>query len=365
MRYRPALDHIAPYVQGKPAPVREAPTYKLSSNENPYPPLPAVITALQGCLGTVNRYPSMGANELVAALAAALTAEAAAPVAPDQIVLGAGSVEIVSALIRAVAGEGDEVVYAWRSFEAYPSLVYGAGATPVEVPLTDDLAHDLPAMAAAITPRTRCVIVCNPNNPTGTVIAAEDFAAFMAQVPGDLPVVLDEAYRQFNQDASSPDGLKLLARYPNLVVCHTFSKAYGLAGLRIGYMAGRRELAEQVRKLVIPFGVSDLAQKAALASLAAEDELGERVARIVAARRAVEEELAEQGWQTPASQANFIWLPTGASTTQAAPVLDDAGIVARVFPGDGIRVTIAEPESLPLLVDAAAKVYKVLHTNAA
>jgi histidinol-phosphate aminotransferase len=277
-------------------------------------------------------------------------------VTPDEIVLGAGSVEVASALMRATAGAGDEVLFAWRSFEAYPQLAIAAGATPVMVPLTADLRHDLLGLAQAVTPATRLILVCNPNNPTGTVVTSADLESFLARVPDDITVVIDEAYHQFDTDPESPKGLDFYRSHGNIAVCHTFSKAYGLAGLRVGYAVAPAELAEQLRKVALPFGVSDLAQRAALASLAAADEMDQRVAELTARRDRVEQALADQGWRLPPSQANFVWLPTGAATAGAAAILDRLGLVARVFPGEGARITIGEPESVDLLIRAAGEI---------
>jgi histidinol-phosphate aminotransferase len=322
----------------------------LSSNENPYPPLPSVQAAVAAALGRIHRYPQMAATELVAALAEI------SGVGEDEIIVGCGSVEVASSIIRATAGAKDEVVFAWRSFEAYPQLVIAAGATPVPVPLGTDLGHDLAAMAAHVTERTRCILVCNPNNPTGTVITAAALDRFLAQVPSDVVVVLDEAYHQFDTDPGSPQGLDFFARYPNVVVCRTFSKAYGLAGLRLGYAVAPADLADQVRKVSLAFGVTDLAQVAALASLAAADELDERVAALIERRHLVEAGLADQGWRLPPSQANFVWLPTGDQTPAAARLLDEHGLVARVFPGEGARITIGEAESITPLLSATAAI---------
>jgi histidinol-phosphate aminotransferase len=352
LKYRSALDQLASYKPGLPAPQRETPTYKLSSNENPYPPLPSVQRAIAEQIGHINRYPQPTATELVTALARRHD------VTPDEIVLGAGSVEVASALIRATAGAGDEVLFAWRSFEAYPQLVIAAGATPVTVPLTPDLRHDLVGLATALTPRTRCIFICNPNNPTGTVVDAADLESFLARVPSDITVVLDEAYREFDLDPNSPQGLDFYRRYPNIALCHTFSKAYGLAGLRVGYAIAPVELADQLRKVALTFGVTDLAQHAALASLApeAEAELEHRIQELLLRRAFVEQALRKQGWTIPPSQANFVWLPTGSKTDAAAAVLDRYGLVGRVFPGEGARVTIGEKEAADLLVQAAAEI---------
>ncbi|MDR1078739.1 MAG: histidinol-phosphate transaminase [Propionibacteriaceae bacterium] len=354
LKHRRDLDAIAPYRQGRPAPEGDFPTYKLSSNETPDPPLPSVRRAIAAGLDTVNRYPAMAAPELVQALARRHR------VTEAEIVLGAGSVEVASALIRATAGAGDEVLFAWRSFEAYPSLTIAAGATPVMVPLTADLRHDLDAMAAAVTERTGCVFICNPNNPTGTVVSRSELETFLGRVPPEVTVVIDEAYYQFDRDPLSPGGLDCYRLWPNVVVCHTFSKAYGLAGLRLGYAVAPVELAEQARKVAIPFGVSDLAQRAGLASLAAEDELAQRVEAIVARRTELERIMADQGWRLAPSQANFLWWPTGAATAAAAAVLDRHGLVARVFPGEGVRITVAEAQAVAPMAAAAAEIRALL-----
>ncbi|MDR1450306.1 MAG: histidinol-phosphate transaminase [Propionibacteriaceae bacterium] len=359
VRCRVDLGRLAPYRPGPPAPPHAGPAFKLSSNENPYPPLPSVQEAIAAALGKVNRYPDMAASELTAALAGC------SGVTPDEIVLGAGSVEVASAVIRAVAGAGDEVVYAWRSFEAYPQLVIGAGAVPVEIPLTAGLAHDLDAMASAVGPRTRCVIVCNPNNPTGTVVTETALERLLDQLPPDLAVVLDEAYCQFDVDPASPRGLALFGHHPNLVLLRTFSKAYGLAGLRVGYAVAPAVLAAEIRKVALPFGVTDLAQTAALASLAAEGELTDRVAVLTERRSRVEAALARQGWRLPASQGNFVWLPTGQATAAAQSALAQRGLVGRVFDGEGIRLTVGEEDSLPPLLDAAGAIWEFIENGPA
>ena len=230
------------------------------------------------------------------------------------MVVGAGSVAALAHVLQAYCGAGDEVVFAWRSFEAYPILVSLAGAQPVPVPLTPDARHDLDAMAAAITDRTRVVIVCSPNNPTGPSIRADDFAAFMEAVPSRVLVVLDEAYVEFVRDEDTVDGLAELGRHDNLLIMRTFSKAYGLAGMRVGYAAGPADLITPVRGCVTPFSITELASVAAMASLDAVDELLERVDRTVAERQRVLAAVREQGWDVPDAQGNFFWLPAGERT---------------------------------------------------
>lgn len=333
---RSGFESIPSYRAGKPAQLGpDGLSAKLSSNENPYDPLPSVLDALAAALpASVNRYPSIAAPELTAALAARLD------VAPENIAFGAGSVEVASQLIHALAGAGDEVMYAWRSFEAYPILVQLAGATPVQVPLTADGAHDLPAMADAITERTKLIFVCNPNNPTGTTVSQADVEAFMQRVPGNVLVVLDEAYVHFNVDADSAVGLDFFKCYPNVAVLHTFSKAYGLAGLRVGYAVAQPEVADALRKAAVPFALSALAQAGGVASLAAEDELQERIDVLVAERERVTTALRAAGLPILESQANFVWIPAGAASDAITEVFAERGVSVRCFSGDGIRISI-------------------------
>jgi histidinol-phosphate aminotransferase len=251
-------------------------------------------------------------------------------------------VGVLKQLIEAVSDPGDEVLYAWRSFEAYPPLADLASATSVRVPLRDET-HDLAAMAAAITPRTRLILVCNPNNPTGTVVREAELVDFLDRVPGDCLVVLDEAYHEYIRDPRVPDGTSLYRDRPNVAVLRTFSKAYGLAGLRIGFVIGHEPVAEAVRKTMLPFTVNSVAQAAAVASLRAEDELLERVEAVVKERDRVAAALRADGWAVPESEANFVWLRLGADTMAFAQAGDTAGIAVRPFAGEGVRVSIGTP----------------------
>ena len=281
-RIRSALQGIPTYKPGRPAAARDGgPAYKLSSNENPYPPLPSVLATVNEAAGSFNRYPDMFATGLVAAIADQFD------IPVTHVATGTGSVGVLQQVVQSTAAEGDEVVYAWRSFEAYPIVVALAGATSVQVPLDADARHDLDAMAAAITDRTRLVLVCTPNNPTGPAVREDELRAFLAKVPSDVLVVIDEAYLEFTTEETVPDALALYREYPNVAVLRTFSKAYGLAGLRVGYAVAREEVATALRKAATPFGVSDLAQQAAIASLAAYDELEVRVKELVTERERV------------------------------------------------------------------------------
>lgn len=349
LRIRKDLDAIPSYRQGKGAEASpERPVYKISSNENPYPPLPAVTAAVEQLLGSVNRYPDSAGTALSQALSERYDVPAA------NIVLGSGSIEIVAQLMRAVTDPGDEIIFAWRSFEAYPMLARAAGATPVMVPLGESAEHDLDAMAAAVNDRTRLILICNPNNPTGTVISNTELQRFLNRVPSDIVVVIDEAYEHFNTQEDAPQGISLFRKHPNVAVAHTFSKAYGLAGIRVGYAVAPAALADAMRKVSLPFAVTSLAQHAAVASLAAEDELQERVDDLVDERERVFAALEAAGWQLPRSQANFLWLPLGEDTAAAAALLEDFGLVVRAFPGEGMRASIAESEANDLLIIAMA-----------
>ncbi|MFB7662802.1 histidinol-phosphate transaminase [Kitasatospora sp. NPDC056138] len=350
-RLRPTLDAIPTYKPGKPA---GADSYKLSSNENPYEPLPGVLQAAVAAAGTLNRYPDMAVTELTNELAARFGVPA------EHVATGTGSVSVAQSLVLSTAGPGDEVMFAWRSFEAYPIITQVAGATPVAVPLTADEAHDLDAMLAAITDRTRLIFVCNPNNPTGVAIHRAELERFLDAVPGDVLVVLDEAYIEFIRDEEVPNGIDLYRDRPNVCVLRTFSKAYGLAGLRVGFAIAHEPVATALRKTAVPFGVSQIAQDAAVASLRAEDELLARVEALVQERDRVAAGLAEQGWTIEASQANFVWLRLGDRSLDFAAACAEAGIVVRPFQGDGVRVTIGETEANSIFLATAAAFRKEL-----
>jgi histidinol-phosphate aminotransferase len=349
VRLRSTLDAVPAYKPGKPAAEREGITaYKMSSNENPYPPLPSVVEVLRDAATSVNRYPDMSVSALTGSLAQHL----GVPV--EHLATGTGSVGVLQQLIQVTCEPGDEVVYAWRSFEAYPIVVALSGATSVQVPLDADARHDLPAMAAAITDRTRLVLVCTPNNPTGPAVHADELSAFLDQVPSDVLVVIDEAYLEFGRDDRVPDALALYRTHPNVAVLRTFSKAYGLAGLRIGYAVAQEPVATALRKAAVPFGVTDLAQRAAIASLRAYDELAERVDALVLERDRMFKALRDQGWDVPETQANFVWLPLGEETLNFAAAADEAGLTVRPFAGEGCRCSVAEVEANDRLIEVAA-----------
>jgi len=326
---RPVLKSLPAYVPGRTVPG----AVKLASNESPQPPLPHVLARIADAAADINRYPDNGATALTAVLAAKYG------VSTEQVAVGCGSVSLCTQLVQAVADADDEVVYAWRSFEAYPILTAVSGASSIQVPLRDYV-HDLDAMAEHITGKTRLIFVCNPNNPTGTAVGREALLRFLSRVPEDVVVALDEAYREYVRDPDVVDCTTLLDAHPNLIVLRTFSKAYGLAGLRVGYCLAAPEVAAAVRKCQVPFSVSGLAQESAIAALGDLEEVRRRAKLTVAERERVRGALVADGYDVPPSQANFVWLPLGDRSADFAAVCLDRGVVVRPFPGEGVRVTI-------------------------
>jgi histidinol-phosphate aminotransferase len=337
---------VPAYKPGKAPSAAAGEAHKLSSNESPYGPLPSVVEVIADAARDVNRYPDNGAAALIEAIAARFDVPAA------HVAVGCGSVGVLQQLMEAVGEPGAEAVYAWRSFEAYPPLADLAALTSVRVPLGDET-HDLAAMAAAITPRTRLILVCNPNNPTGTVVRERELTEFLDQVPADCLVILDEAYREYIRDADVPDGVRLYRDRPNVAVLRTFSKAYGLAGLRVGFLIGHEPVAGAIRKTMLPFTVNAIAQAAAVASLEAEDELLERVEAVVKERDRVREALRGDGWSVPATEANFVWLSLGEHTAAFAQACDEAAISIRPFAGEGARISIGTPAANDAFLAAA------------
>ncbi len=349
VQLRSALEGVPAYVPGKPASAQPGVTaYKLSSNENPYPPLDSVRAVIEKAVDGVNRYPDMASTDLIAAIARFVG------VAEECIAVGTGSVGVLGQLIQATCDAGDEVVYAWRSFEAYPIVAALAGARSVQVPVDDAARHRLDAMAAAVTEYTRVLIVCSPNNPTGTVVHRDELEGLLARVPRSVLVVLDEAYVEFVRDPQAPDALAVWRAHPNVMVLRTFSKAYGLAGLRVGYAVAHPPVAAGLRKCAVPFGVNVIAQAAAVASLDAADELMVRVEALVGERDRVAAELAAQGWRLPRSDANFVWFRLGSESTAFTQACEAAGLMVRQYGTDGVRVTIGETEANDRFLDVAA-----------
>lgn len=328
--------------------------FKLSSNENPFSPLPGVVDAVHRAV-SFNRYPDATAPRLRARLAESFG------VGTDAVHVAAGSTSLLQQFALALCEPDDEILFAWRSFDGYPWMADISGAVPVAVSLDADERHDLDAMADAITDRTRLVVVCSPNNPSGTAVTQAEFDAFLERVPVGVLVLLDEAYAEFVTDADVVDGRHVVAAgRENVVVLRTFSKAYGLAGLRVGYAVGHPGVLEAARIAGIPLSVTAQGEEAALASLDAEQSLLERV-RVIAERRdRLSGMLREAGWLIPRSQANFVWLPTGPGTARAVEVFADAGLIVRAYGNDGIRITVGEEESLEPVVRVAASLAAIV-----
>ena len=331
---RPDLSQLPDYVPGK----RMPDALKLSSNEVAFGPLPSAHTAITDAASTINRYPDMAATELRETLADHLGTTI------DHVTVGCGSSTLCQQLVTITCQEGEDVIFPWRSFEAYPIFARVTGANPVQIPLTSDLRNDLDAMADAITDNTRLIFVCNPNNPTGTVVTADEFDAFMAKVPSHIVVALDEAYFEYNTAPSTPNAAELVKRYPNLIGLRTFSKAYGLAGLRIGYAFGNPHIIAAMRKVQAPFEVSTLAQAAALASLEARSELLDRTRDVITQRERVSTTIG-----AAPSQSNFVWVPAeslaGGDALATAQALTERNVLVRAFP-EGVRITVTNEEEM-------------------
>ncbi len=329
-RLRPELADLPAYTPGKTVPG----AIKIASNETVHGPLPSVRAAIGKATDNINRYPDNGYVELKERLAKHVN------FAPEHISVGCGSVSLCQQLIQITSTVGDEVLYGWRSFEIYPLQVRTAGATPVQVPLTD-YTFDLDAMLAAITDRTRLIFVCNPNNPTSTVVDPDALARFVAAVPPHILIALDEAYVEYIRDDLMPDSFGLVRSHSNVVVLRTFSKAYGLAGLRIGYAVGDPDLITALGKVYVPFTATSISQAAAIASLDAADELLARTDAVVTERVRVSAALREAGYTVPPSQANFVWLPLPGRAQEFAKQSANSRIIVRPYGEDGVRVTVA------------------------
>lgn len=344
IRPRPVVDRLPRYAAGKPpASIEGLTSYKLSSNENPLPPIPAVLQAIAGQTD-INRYPDPLSSKLRDALAEFLDVPA------DDIVTGAGSLGALNQILSTFAGQNedgkaDEVIYAWRSFEAYPICVGLAGAEGIQVPLLPDGRHDLASMAAAVSARTKVVLLCTPNNPTGPIITAEETERLIQAVPSDVVVVIDEAYQEFVRAEDAVDGIKLYRRYPNVVVLRTFSKAHGLAGLRVGYSVAGQQLTQHLRVAATPFAVSQIAERAAITSLQNFPQVVERVQTLVDERDRVTVGLRELGWFVPDAQGNFVWLNLGENSGEFAALAGEQALSVRAFGNEGVRVSIGEPEA--------------------
>ncbi|MFE9327185.1 histidinol-phosphate transaminase [Nocardia sp. NPDC052278] len=332
---RPDLDSIPAYVPGRNHPG----AVKLASNETTFGPLPSAAKAIAEAAELANRYPDNQVTELRAAIADFLGVSSA------NVAVGCGSVALCQELVQITCdAPTDEVLFAWRSFEAYPIVTQVGNATAVQVPLTREHVHDLDAMAAAVTERTKLIFVCNPNNPTGTAVGEAELVRFLDAIPEHVLIVLDEAYFEYMRltPEQRPNGVELGRNRPNVVVLRTFSKAYGLAGLRAGYAVGDPAVITALMKVHIPFSVNRVAQAAAIASLQARHELLDRTDTLVVERDRVRDALLAAGYQVPPSESNFLWLPLGERSAEYGEVSAEAGVLLRPYGIDGVRVTTGD-----------------------
>jgi histidinol-phosphate aminotransferase len=349
-RARPAVDGLPTYRPGKGAAQAEAEhgitnAIKLASNENPLPPVASILAAITDAAMGANRYADHRATALRERLASWLAVDA------ERVTVGAGSVGLLQQLFLTYVDPGDVVVYPWRSFEVYPVYTRLMNGVAVTVPLTSAHAFDLDAVAAAVTPATKLVLLATPNNPTGTALRTSEIAELLTSIPMSTIVVLDEAYREFLDPSFGDPVRDLVPDHPNVVVTRTFSKAQGLAGIRIGYAVGHPDVIASVDKTLFPFAVNAIAQAAGIAAIDAEAEIGERVAAILVERSRVAASLTAAGWELPDTQANFVYLPIGARTDEVYLELERRGVVTRPFSDEGIRVTISTPDENDRFLD--------------
>ena len=323
-------------------------TFKVSANENPYAPISAIVEAITKAAQNVQRYPDPASIRLRTKLANKYKVNI------ENIQVGTGSVAVLTQLIQASSTVGNEVIFAWRSFEAYPIITKVAGATPVMVPLTKTFEHDLDAIAKAITSKTSCILLCSPNNPTGPAIKKDAFLKFMEQIPKTVLVVLDEAYTEFVRDENAVEGMRDAWGKSNVAILRTFSKAYGMAGLRVGFCIAQPQIIETLNKVALTFGVTDIAEEAGLAALENEAELLQRIDMLVQERIRVVNELLKQGWIIPAADGNFVWLDLKEKATDFAMKCEEVGLSVRVFVNDGVRVTIAEKSANDRFLEVCA-----------
>jgi histidinol-phosphate aminotransferase len=352
---KPYILEIKPYQPGKPVEELERElgvegAIKIASNENPHGPSPKAVEAMRGALDEMHRYPDGAAFALRAKLADRYG------IRGDQLVFGCGADEVLELLAKSFLGPGDEVVYAWPSFAMYPVIVKGMGASSVQVPLDEDLQHDLDAMAKAVNDRTKMVVLCNPNNPTGTAFRAKEFEAFVKALPDELILVVDEVYWDFARSDDLPDTLGLIARRPGTISVRSFSKLYGLAGMRIGYGICDAELADLLNRARHPFNVSRLAEVAALAALDDTEHVERTLRRNREGAEMLTRDLEALGLRVWPTDTNFILVRTDRTGTELYEALLHEGVIVRPLPGTGldqhVRVTIGTPEENQRLIEA-------------
>lgn len=343
------LDGLPGYGRGR-AGQAETFRHRLGSNEAPDGPSPAVLEAVAAALEGGNRYPDLRGETLGQALARRHGVD------HDMVAVAAGSIVLLDQIVRAWCDPGDEVVTPWRSYEAYPIIAGLSGARLVEVPLDGDCRADPAAILAAVGPRCRVAILCNPNNPTGTSLEPEALDALIAALPPHVLVVLDEAYADYADDArtvaASP--ARRLARHANLAVLRTFSKAWGLAGLRVGYCLADPRVIAALHAVAPPFPLPGPVAAAALAALEAAAAVEARVARNAAQRARIAEGLRGLGLPVAESRANFLWLPVAGGAAPLAAHFGEAGIAVRCFAGEGVRITTGTDADTDAILAAAA-----------
>jgi len=349
---------MASYRPGKNAAQAEAQhgisdAIKLASNETPWPPLAAVVDAVREAASGVNRYADHRATGLRNRIAEWLD------VGTDMVTVGAGSAGLLQQLCLSFVDPGDEVVFPWRSFEVYPVYTQLMGGRAVKVPLVG-WSVDLDALAGAVGPDTKIVFIANPNNPTGTAVSTSRLADFVGLVPSDVIVVIDEAYREFSSRALGDPVTDLVTDHANVMVLRTFSKAHGLAGLRVGYGVAHHELIEQVDKTMAPFAVNALAQAGAIAAIDADHEIRSRVEVILAERHRMVAALRVAGHDFPGPEGNFLWLPFGPRTDEVHLALEQRGVVTRAFSGEGIRVTVGSADQNDRMLGTLATVLALI-----
>ena len=336
-KVRPAVQNMASYKPGKAAEQVEVEqnisnVIKLASNENPWAPVQGVQDAITNAIAGVNRYGDNTALAVRSALSEWLSVDA------GSISIGCGSSGLLQQLFMVYVDPGDEVLFPYPSFEVYPIFSKLFGATAVTVPLVDYV-FDLDAVAAAVTASTKLIFLATPNNPTGTSVSVERLRGLVESVPSDVIVVIDEAYREFNSP-SMGNPVELCKDHRNVVVTRTFSKAFGLAGMRTGYAVADPEIVNQLEKVRLPFSINNLAQAATVAAIEHRDEAMERVDGLIAERNRCVDELLAAGLEIPQQHANFIFIPTGEATLAIADRMEQLGVVARPFPNLGLRITV-------------------------
>lgn len=345
---RTALQSVPEYQPGRQGSAEEAESQgwaQLSSNEMPFGLLPEVRDAIAEALSGVNRYPAMAAGSLRAALAIRHG------VMVEEITVGCGAVEVGRQAALATVAPGSEVLFGWPSFPEYRIVTLILGGRPVPVPLVDHT-YDLDAMAERVTPNTSLIFICNPNNPTGTIVPLERIRSFVEDLPRKVLVVVDEAYWEFAESSTGASAVSLIGDFPNLVVLRTFSKAFGLAGLRVGYGVGSRETVSAMRKVQLPFSVNELAERAALAALAHMAGVQQRVGQICEARASLVSQLRGIGFELPDSYGNFVWVPESPGVDLVTKC-EEVGVIGRRWSEEGGRFTVGTEAENERLVSVA------------